>query len=554
MTKLKIGITVRIDGRSEIVQSVSRAISSGFKYLEVLLSNPETVNTGDMQALFELSRLTNVFISFHFPVTIVNLTGLGQGSFSEVRRDEDLRRAFQIISLASRLRIGGPITVHGDLYNRPLFDMADGMFQLSGSEPAETSHYFIDQRTGRPIGVIGETETVEIPIQAIDEQGNLLWINTPDGDPLISEITGERIPVQATDSSGIPQVQRVIFSEYRQQIAGQGGRKKADKIAFELFRQQQLARMSLGYLRIRERERLSKLGAERLERLRETDTYADKISKNLPPSDRWREERLVADRLNSLNIPVPGQLDTVQNILRVEIMNTQREMAESIEASNTERRQINDILEALKNARTVSDLALDRASDSFAKLGKYALDCSKGCRRPLVISIENMFPPRYASLADEVIELVSLSREKMAYSLRKEGYSREEAKESARTHLKATLDPAHLNLFYAFLTDGSENRTDFFNDWLVNQCMKLLQQDGLVSMIHLSDNDGYSDSHATLGAASIPYQRLLKVIEQTGFQGPVILETGRSGNYLDDLRYLGILPQDNSTGKEEKYL
>jgi sugar phosphate isomerase/epimerase len=551
MTKLKIGISVGIDGRSEIVQSVSRAISSGFKYIEVLLSNPETVTPGDMQTLSELSRLTNVFISIHFPVTIVNLTGLEQGSFSEVSRGEDLRRAFQVVGLASKLRMGGLVTVHSDLYDRPLFDLADGMFQLSGSEPAETSHYFIDQRTGRPIGLIGETETVEIPIQAIDEQGNLLWINTPDGDPLISEITGERIPVQATDSSGIPQVQRVIFSEYRQQIAGQGNRKKAAKIAFELFQQQQLARMSLGYFRIRERERLNKLGSERLERLRETYKYSDKVSKNLPSSDRWRDERLVSDSLNSLNIPVPGRLDTVPNILRVEIGNTQREMAESVEASSMERRQINDILEVLKNARTVYDLALDRASDSFAKLGKYALDYSKGCRRPLVISIENMFPPRYASLADEVIELVSLSREKMAYSLRKEGYSREEAKESARTHLKATLDPAHLNLFYAFLTDGSENRTDFFNDWLVNQCLKLLQQDGLVSMIHLSDNDGYSDAHATLGSASIPYQRLLKIIEQTGFQGPVILETGRSGNYLDDLRCLGILPQDNSTEGED---
>lgn len=540
MTNLKIGATAWTDSRSDIIQNIKSVISSGFRYIELVLGTPEIVTLQHMRALSDLCRAGQVHISFHSPVDIVKLTGLGQSNFSELERAEDLRRAFKVINLAAEMRLGAPITFHADLFDRSLFNLEDGLFQLSGTEPNETFYSFIDKKNGRPIGVIGETEKVEIPIQASDKQGSLVWISNPDGDSLTNEITGGRIPLQDTDSSGTPKVQRIMFSDYRQQIIKQGSKKQADKIALELFKNQQLARLSLGFLGIRERERLIKLNSERLERLRETYQYYNKLSMNLSSPDRWRLERIVTDSLESLGISVPGRLETASSLIGFEIEKTQREIAESIQSSSLERKQIKDIVETLKNARTTYDLALNRASTSFARLGMQTLYCSKGCQGPLFISIENMFPPRYASLADEIIELISLSRDKMAYSLKKEGYSGTQAEELAHIHIGATLDPAHLYMFYAFFRGNFEDKRGYFNSWFLKQCSKLLQSK-CVSVIHFSDNDGFSDGHGPLGSGSIPFRQLLKIIEQSGFRGPLILETG-SQKHLDNLKYLGLIP------------
>src|SRR3990172_40561 len=124
----QIGVSLLID-RNNIINDVKGAIRAGFRFIEVVILEPKIVTYQQMQALKEISKANNVYISVHSPVDIVKLGGLSGNSFSELVRASDLRRAKQTIDLAATMGLGGPVTLHSDFFDRPLFDVGDGLFR-----------------------------------------------------------------------------------------------------------------------------------------------------------------------------------------------------------------------------------------------------------------------------------------------------------------------------------------------------------------------------------------------------------------------------------------
>ena len=105
--------------------------------------------------------------------------------------------------------------------------------------------------------------------------------------------------------------------------------------------------------------------------------------------------------------------------------------------------------------------------------------------------------------------------------------------------VKATWDPAHANIYFRYF-DGSR---EGFDDMMVEDLRKLLRS-GCLGHVHISDNDGYADLHQPLGAGSLPWRRLMDLLDSEGYSGMVVLENGLQG-VPESLQKLGITSGGN---------
>ena len=138
----------------------------------------------------------------------------------------------------------------------------------------------------------------------------------------------------------------------------------------------------------------------------------------------------------------------------------------------------------MNRMRTVEEYGLDKSAWTIAQAGIKAMQYSKSHAKELTEKIyvapENWRPEQYGSHPDEIRDLVTTSRRKMADQLIKEGHSAEEAKGLAKDHIKATIDIGHFNMwrqhFQAKPGESPEKRDQRFNKWMLDETEKLAKE------------------------------------------------------------------------------
>jgi len=183
--------------------------------------------------------------------------------------------------------------------------------------------------------------------------------------------------------------------------------------------------------------------------------------------------------------------------------------------------------------------------------------------KPLFLSMEHIFPERFGGHPQELKWLVQKAREKMVeyitapemelgttykgkpalvknaegeLELRKQvnpwytpNISKEQAQKLAETHIKATLDTAHLNLWRKYFqpkpgATPDQNEKEFRHWYLTN--VEDLAKEGIWGNLHLVDNFGYQDDHLAPGQGNAPIKESIRILKKHGYDGAMTVEPG----------------------------
>jgi len=97
--------------------------------------------------------------------------------------------------------------------------------------------------------------------------------------------------------------------------------------------------------------------------------------------------------------------------------------------------------------------------------------------------------------------------------------SASDAKKLAGKHIKATFDVGHANTWRKHFQGDDKD----FKKWLMTK-VKDMQTSGIMGHVHMSDNFGYEDEHATLGEGTVPIKEFVETVRKAGYKGQMVAE------------------------------
>ncbi len=134
-----------------------------------------------------------------------------------------------------------------------------------------------------------------------------------------------------------------------------------------------------------------------------------------------------------------------------------------------------------------------------------------------------------------------------------------EAEERAKSHITATFDTGHLNVWRKYWVGDPkksiEQNDKEFDQWALAQVGKMMDE-GVIGHVHLDDNYGYHDDHLAPGEGNTPIRAMVKLMKEKGYDGELIVEPGAdfttdgSGfhSVLKTWRHFGIPVYGHGTG------
>lgn len=407
-----------------------------------------------------------------------------------------------------------PVTLHAGEPSvpRPLFLCEpEGLFRLSPSEEEQTVALLVHTKSGQFVKSFGYSQILVLPVQARSPEGKLLWSQT--GLPLLTfRPTGELVQ------------ESIRFSQYFRRRRAEGPGFTLDDAAYEIFLLQISIEPNLRWRRAGIYERLTRDSVQRINNLAASLDFYRRLERQASPQDQWRLRRYLPDSLSGPGFPIPGEEKTLSRILEEEL---QREEIRALTNQSTaleERRQALELIDLTRNVIGYSIFARLQSIKSSVELARYAQ--SKSQNSMIVVCWENIYPLHYANHPQEIVEFVNQCRRAAGH---------------AADHIGITLDIGHLNLWYQYWQGSKEN----FDSWMIEQLQYVLAS-GLVKNIHLSENDGYSDTHLALSSGRIPWKKILKILEQQ-YTGPIVLETQSAGGdfqkgIAESWKFIGEVP------------
>ena len=161
------------------------------------------------------------------------------------------------------------------------------------------------------------------------------------------------------------------------------------------------------------------------------------------------------------------------------------------------------------------EFAMDKAATTFGNLAKRSYDELGGKSAPMIV-IEPFQFGAGLSKAEELKELVEISRKNFAKQLVDDGMNKDEAKKIAEAKLGITWDVGHMNIMKKY----------GFKDEDIVKATKTVAP--MVKHVHLTDNFGFADSHLPIGMGNVPIKKIMETLEKTGRLGEMrkIVEAG----------------------------
>jgi len=247
------------------------------------------------------------------------------------------------------------------------------------------------------------------------------------------------------------------------------------------------------------------------------------------------------------------------------------------QASVSQQQQAEDTAETKSHIVTPIKRFKKHIARLYAEAGLHAMKRSKDPNRPLMLTIENLFPERFGGHPQELKFVIDESRKWMVDFLTKKevllglqekgrdnykdsvmgkspyyvpGMSKSEAEKLADTHIKATLDTAHLNLWRKYWQakpgQSIDDANKDFNKWYLKE-LDMLSAGGYIGNVHLVDNYGFQDEHLTPGQGNVPIKEALAIFRKHGYKDAITVEPGADASTdLSDFhglmkawRYLG---------------
>jgi sugar phosphate isomerase/epimerase len=488
-------------GAAKLEMEFSGAGKSGFGGRG---STPEVLDKREREEFRKIAELNDVRVTTHATFGKQGLSGLTQQGFSEEEAQKTLKEINKAIDFAATATQGGAVVFHTGEWQRPIMDAGirnpdkvpkdKRIFREYDKEWEKAPISLADERTGQIV-----TLNREMKFYFPDEEEN--------------KETGMRYVKK--DNKGKYIVKEYDYDEALEYIKNRHYsddvlKNKSDaQILVYGLKEQQLKETEGQALRYSlDIEELKK----GLQKTIEQRKIEEEIWNKTPESEHWKlmePDKLSRHRYPE-HIPKKDMLAKEEERLRIEIQGNQSTVVSSLE--NYERTK-----KDIERLKPVEEVGIKRTADTLAKAGIKAMTETDAHRKELkeaiYIAPENVFPDFYGSQADEMIRIIEESRKEMARKLKEKGYSSDEAKRKAETHIRATLDTGHLNNWRQHFKGNDKD----FNKWYLDQVQRMVDKK-VLGHIHLTDNWGYDDEHLTPGQGNAPTKEVVKMLEDAGFK------------------------------------
>jgi len=305
---------------------------------------------------------------------------------------------------------------------------------------------------------------------------------------------------------------------------------------------------------------------EQIKKLRKAVDFYKKIEESTPKDELWKLMKRDPIFGSAVGELIPPDVKKPTEILKENLKRTERALEFARQASASQELQAEDSHETQEHLVNADKYAIREAIKSYAEAGIHAMDCTINKNNPVMITMENIFPERYGGHPQELKTLIEKSREEMVARLshnmikdpagrrwgweeeRKglctrdqvgqmkliqnpyyRGMPEEDARKRAETHIKATLDTGHLNIWRKYWQNDpsktlQENDAAFKN-WLLEQ-VDDLAKNKMIGNVHLTDNFGYQDDHLAPGQGTTPVNEIVKVLKKHGYDKAFTVEPG----------------------------
>jgi len=542
LTAKEIGTTMAPD--TYPLQELQAKIRTGAARLEIGFAGagksgfggrgatPEILGKLEREQFRELQKVSDVKVTTHATFGKQGLSGLTQQGFSEDEAQKTLKEINKAIDFAATATRGGAVVFHAGEWQRPIMDAGEKnpdktsarerVFSEYENEYQKAPIFLADERTGQ-IMALNRDMKFYFPKEKRDPKTGMIYVETAqDGTPIIEEMDyGHALGH--------------IKQRYKDKPEMQG--KSDAEILLYGYREQQLKEAKGTALRYTENLDSFK---KKLEYVQDQLKLQEKMWNNTSEEDRWK--------LQEKDPNIPTIYRPVKDILAEEEKNLRHQIEGVQTTAAAAQEQYKKIEEEQKRFKPIEEVGIKRTADTLAKAGIKAMITSdqhkKDLTEPIFIAPENVFPEFYGSHADEMIRIIQDSRKTMADKLKRQGYSAEDAKKKAETHIRATLDTGHLNNWrqhFQAKTDENgkvlenpEQVDKRFKKWYLEQVQKMVDKK-VLGHIHLTDNWGYDDEHITPGQGNTPTKEAVKILEEAGFKD-FIAEVGsfNSNTVLQD--------------------
>jgi len=513
---------------------------------------PESIGKIEREQIRELANVNNAKFSVHATPNIGGASGLTREGFSEEARMESYREISKAIEFAADASTGGAVVFHTGEWQRPIVDIKSGMFKEYPTEEKRSPVYVVDNRTGeikafrrdhrvfQPKFHTAETygkETGKKFVGTKDKKNGFIvqaddWIDM-EGNVIKHEWLFEkgktdelfnRIPVWNKEKTNF-MVEEKTFEDFETEA------KKYNQDPGVFFMKSQTANQVLQYkgnslFHGAQYDQLT----EKFNALQESLDFYNKLDENTPDDEKWRlmtEKRLVPNGLGApKNIPIKEYLQEEVKEVKDRMRHIHESSASADAMAIQAQRQMEEFV-------TLEQFGMKKTAETISDLGIKAMIVSKkrkaDLKEDIYIAPESFMPQMYGSHPDEIRDVIETSRKAMAETLQRQGYGRDEAKDLAKRHIKATLDTGHFNMWRKYMQpkegEKPEDAEKRFEKWYLDETEKLAK-DGIVGHIHLTDNFGYDDEHVTPGQGNVPIKEFMKRMEKAGMKDFIVERGG----------------------------
>ncbi len=301
-----------------------------------------------------------------------------------------------------------------------------------------------------------------------------------------------------------------------------------------------------------------------IKKLKDLRKHYEKIDASLPAEEKWKilkhDDYLMRITGGLLH---PESKDPLQ-FIDEQLKEARKRLEFAQQSSASQELQAEEIYETMRHLTTPEKHFETHTAKEYALAGIHAYERSTDPRKPVVLTLENIFPERYGGHPQELKEIVYTARRKMTDMLTNKempwtgsegdymertgkgpydrkvykpgpnpyyraGMSRQEAEKVAERHIKATFDSGHLNMWRKYYihdpNKSTEENEQDFNKWMLNQ-MEDLARSGIIGNVHLTDNMGYQDDHLAPGQGNVPVKEIMKVLQKYGYRDAITVEPG----------------------------
>ena len=558
--------------------NIQAAIRSGARQVELSTQmegsdkgvGAEAYGKEAREELRELQRANDIkVVSTHTPTQIGNLSGYTgpERGFDDDTRKRELDEVKKALSFAAEAAGGGAVVVHTGEYMRPISeqkwakdDSGEYLFKGYLEEAERAVIPIVDSRTGRVVDQVRKNQIVHRPEWLKNDKGE--YINYE------NEVVGieKRVPI-FDSASGRFKVREMRWADFEKE-AEERNKLKEKKLSRSLnedeiltteeaFLQAQIE-SNVGHAKgwALQYARGFEDSKKNLENLKKAKEFYDKLDESLPEEDKWKIMKESSSTFGGL---LPSEYKPIPEILADQIKKTRHEIESAHEASVSQEQQAETSALMGKYAMPVDRYAKQQSMKSYAEAGITAMEQSelKKTDSPVFIAPENLFPEMgYGTHPEELIELVYNARKAMVKTLTQKqivdpsgklddkgnpvmvnnphyrGWNEKKAQKEAKEHIRATLDTAHLGLWWKYFEprtgETRDDRFKRFEGWYMDQ-IKNLEKADVIGHVHVVDTMGRGDSHLPAGQGIMPVKTALEYLKEKGLDASMVSEAFGEG-------------------------